>query len=331
MGNLLGSGGGGGGKGYGQIGYGPELQCCKGVVDPITLLTMLGLITAITLILRQTSINKMLGRKKRGIDWNITLLQGLEEFENKVDQIAAGNEENSWISQLYNKFNTNFLTGDDKLTPEQLDGMEPPMLDETWGLEDIQRLHNDNSTEPFMEEMNYIPDSQNPNNQTIIETKSSRKVKGDIGDSASDDQDDDLKHLAGDQKCSTKFWRCIGNVVKGGAHYLQEPGGITNAIQKSLFRVAFHGGFGNVWGALMSIPEARQVKKCMNQRDDCLSYEILKQEANATLDDSPRIIVNPDFVERIDQSDGAFQFDPEDQKKFDEAMGEDENEIDDEK
>lgn len=33
-----------------------------------------------------------------------------------------------------------------------------------------------------------------------------------------------------------------------------------------------------------------------------------------------RIIVNPEFVEGLDISDGAEQFDPEDQKKFEEAM-----------
>ena len=32
---------------------------------------------------------------------------------------------------------------------------------------------------------------------------------------------------------------------------------VCSAVQKALFRVAFHGGFGNVWGALMSIPEVR--------------------------------------------------------------------------
>ena len=41
------------------------------------------------------------------------------------------------------------------------------------------------------------------------------------------DEDTDLKHLSGDTKCTTKFWRCIGHVVQGGAHYLQEPGGIS--------------------------------------------------------------------------------------------------------
>lgn len=38
-----------------------------------------------------------------------------------------------------------------------------------------------------------------------------------------------------------------------------------------------------------------------------------------------RIIVNPDFVESLDNSDGAVEFDPDDQKKYDEAM--EDNEI----
>ena len=74
-------------------------------------------------------------------------IKGLEEFENKVDQIAAGHEENSWISSLYKKFSDNFISGNaDAIQDDQMDGMEPPMLDETWGLEDIQRLHQENSS-----------------------------------------------------------------------------------------------------------------------------------------------------------------------------------------
>jgi len=34
--------------------------------------------------------------------------------------------------------------------------------------------------------------------------------------------------------------------------------------------------------------------------------------------------VNPDFVESLDDSDGANQFDPEDQKRYDDAMAENE-------
>ena len=37
------------------------------------------------------------------------------------------------------------------------------------------------------------------------------------------------------------------------------------------------------------------------------------------------MIINPDFVEGLDQSDGAEQFNAEEQKKFDEEMGIDNN------
>jgi hypothetical protein len=43
----------------------------------------------------------------------------LEEFENKVDQIAAGHEENSWISALYKKFSDNFISGNDNISEDQ--------------------------------------------------------------------------------------------------------------------------------------------------------------------------------------------------------------------
>ena len=73
-----------------------------------------------------------------------TISAGLEEFENKVDQIAAGHEENSWISALYKKFSDSYINGNDSISENQMEGMEPPMLDETWGLEDIARLHQEN-------------------------------------------------------------------------------------------------------------------------------------------------------------------------------------------
>ena len=54
-----------------SYGYGNELQCCKGVVDPITFLTMLAVIAAITIILRQAVIANIAGRrKKRAIEHN---------------------------------------------------------------------------------------------------------------------------------------------------------------------------------------------------------------------------------------------------------------------
>ena len=66
-----------------------------------------------------------------------------------------------------------------------------------------------------------------------------------------------LRSLVGEAKCKSKFWRCISKVVKGGLHYVDAPGGLSGAFQKTMFRMAFHGGFGNVWNALMTIPEVR--------------------------------------------------------------------------
>ena len=71
---------------------------------------------------------------------------GLEEFEEKVDKIANGQDDNTWIGQLYQQFSNSLgIDGssiDDKDLGSQ-EGLEPPILDETWGLEDIHKLHED--------------------------------------------------------------------------------------------------------------------------------------------------------------------------------------------
>ena len=99
-------------------------------------------------------------------------MTGLEEFEDKVNKIAIGDDNNSWIGQIYEQFSNNFdidgskLDDDDIGDKEGLEllkiptymqhniviiymsllifnslGLEPPILDETWGLEDIHKLH----------------------------------------------------------------------------------------------------------------------------------------------------------------------------------------------
>ncbi len=101
-----------------------------------------------------------------------------------------------------------------------------------------------------------------------------------------------------------------------------------------MFRMAFHGGFGNVWNALMTIPEARQVrnnvvvnvirqlfsadvakksyspfqvKRCMNKQEACLAYEAIRKEAGGDGEnDKPRLIVNPDFVEQMVREKNFF-------------------------
>ena len=67
MGNLLGGSSSNGGLGQAtNYGYGPELQCCDVVVDPVSLFSTIGAITAISLFLRQAVIdNNIMGRRKK--------------------------------------------------------------------------------------------------------------------------------------------------------------------------------------------------------------------------------------------------------------------------
>lgn len=73
----------------------------------------------------------------------------MEEFEDKIDKIAGGVEEangETWIGKLYNKFKGSFL-GDDDNSLDNMDGLEPPILDETWGLDDVRKLYPDDKSE----------------------------------------------------------------------------------------------------------------------------------------------------------------------------------------
>lgn len=59
----------------------------------------------------------------------------------------------------------------------------------------------------------------------------------------------------------------------------------------------------------------------MNAQDACISYETLRAEADsesafAGENANPRLIVNPEFVENVDTSDGRTQFDPDVQEAF---------------
>ena len=63
------------------------------------------------------------------------MFSGLEEFEEKIDKIAEGQDsgDDNWISKIYNQFSF-FNDVDNSLSESDLDGIEPPILDETWGL-----------------------------------------------------------------------------------------------------------------------------------------------------------------------------------------------------
>ena len=84
--------------------------------------------------------------------------------------------------------------------------------------------------------------------------------------------------------------------------------------------------------------KARQIKKCMNNHQECISYEVLRREAQETMDPTDssygmydkkmmkgeiekeedkkekklkreRLIINPEFVESLSQTDGSEQYD----------------------
>ena len=64
----------------------------------------------------------------------------------------------------------------------------------------------------------------------------------------------------------------------------------------------------------------------MNKQDDCMSFEVLRKEVQ-TLDgetfvspNEKRLLINPEFVESMDNSDGSEQFSPEDQAIEDREM-----------
>ena len=73
MGNILGGGNNNGGNGglgtLGSFGF-EEQQCCNPVVDPISLLTTIGAIAAVSAFLRQAVIDNMVApprRRKRSL------------------------------------------------------------------------------------------------------------------------------------------------------------------------------------------------------------------------------------------------------------------------
>lgn len=193
------------------------------------------------------------------------------------------------------------------------------MLDETWGLG--ERTINKNRTESF-EELPFAVHNR---------TERAAPVE---------DEMDNSVEAEGEEKCRVQMWRCLSGVIEGGLHYVDSPDGLMGLAKKTMFKMAFHGGFSNIWNSVMTIPEARKVKKCMNVHSDCISYEILRREAQATMDPNDpsysmydkkvedvkkevreevheevkkekkkRLIINPEFVQSMDQGDGATQYD----------------------
>ncbi|XP_059097349.1 uncharacterized protein LOC131891730 isoform X2 [Tigriopus californicus] len=313
---------------YGQFGSGHKSKhCCPKVFETEWFLALLAVIGVGTILVGR-AIAANLRRKRsfftfdwclEGCDFSLSeyVLSGLEEFEDKVDKLAHGQgDENSWIGNLYHKFKGSFM-GVEGNTIEQ-DGLEPPILDDKWGLGDVHTLFSENNS-------TLTVDNSTVASNVTEHSISKRALEDEDAEFLEETAEDDefVKSLSGDAKCRTKFWRCVGKVAKGSIHYMQEPGGISGAFQKTMFRMAFHGGFGNVWNALMTIPEARRVKRCLNAQEECMSYEALRMELDAGSEfadehtNKQRLIVNPELVENQDTSDGSEQYSPEVQASLD--------------
>lgn len=247
--------------------------------------------------------------------------QGLEEFEEKIDKIAEGQDsgDDNWISKIYNQFSF-FNDVDNSLTEGDLDGIEPPILDETWGL----GLRNSSTFKK-------VSANTTVEDPVKLEQEATRKKREVI-----DVKQDEDEIVDSEEKCRVDMWRCLSSVIEGGLHYIDNPEGLYGLAKKTMFKVAFHGGVSNVWSGLMTIPEARQIKKCMTGHQECVSYEVLRREAKETMDPADpsftmydketnerlrgetekkqkhkreRLIINPEFVESMDLGDGAEQFD----------------------
>jgi len=254
-------------------------------------------------------------------DW---FWSGLEEFEEKIDKIAEGQDggDDNWISKIYHQFSF-FNDVDNQLSESDMDGLEPPILDETWGLGVRNGSIKNITANATIGEPIRIDDETSSRNK--------RAVDEDV------EQDEEIEDT--EEKCRVDMWRCLSKVIEGGLHYIDDPDGLMGFAKKTMFKIAFHGGFSNVWSGVMTIPEARHIKQCMNSHSECVSYEILRREAQETMDPSDpayemynkkrvpkvkeeeqegkiekklkkeRLIINPEFVESLDKGDGSVQYD----------------------
>ena len=88
MGSLLSTLGLGSDSSSSGSSYNSILQCCDGVVDPLTLLAVLGSIIGLTVWLRQAIIdNVMMRRRKREIHSMLQIHNLLQANPNEQDQI----------------------------------------------------------------------------------------------------------------------------------------------------------------------------------------------------------------------------------------------------
>eukprot|EP00096_Caligus_rogercresseyi_P009238 TRINITY_DN3102_c0_g1_i2.p1 TRINITY_DN3102_c0_g1~~TRINITY_DN3102_c0_g1_i2.p1 ORF type:complete len:317 (+),score=90.03 TRINITY_DN3102_c0_g1_i2:2-952(+) len=301
--------------------------CCPVVIDPVTLLGLLAAIAAAAAFLRiAITMNIMMRRRRKRsrsssvnilADWNDlsdVFTTGLEDLEERIDKMVVGEnqDDNSWIGSLYNKFKGAYSGQDADAQDEHgLEGLEPPNLDETWGLADTNLFHEEeghNSTEHSRSPRS-VDDEDNDNNEIPDEESIVKNM---------DLMDGFFTETNG---CKFQLYKCIAGVVENGYHHAQKSGGVYEYAQKVLFKIAFNKGFGGgAWNAMMTAPEARKIQRCFNTQDDCLTQNILLKEVpeDSVKDSQQRLLINTEFVENLDKSNGSEPYDPENEPDYEE-------------
>lgn len=106
-----------------------------------------------------------------------------------------------------------------------------------------------------------------------MENRAFRKKRSDEEVVKKEEEDIEAIFNSVESSCSTKFWRCVSNVIEGGLHYTEMPGGLTGAMKKHLMKVVFAGGISNMWDSLMTVPEVRNSIRCqLHTIDDVILY-----------------------------------------------------------
>ena len=129
----------------------------------------------------------------------------MEEFEEKIDAIAEGEDdgESSWISKIYNQFSF-FNEGDNSLAESDMEGLEPPLLDTTWGLG--QRTNKKGRVRIINTNISSSEIIANATIEESVPLKSSEEHSTKEKRST-DEQEDDVE-----EKCRVEMWRCFSKV-----------------------------------------------------------------------------------------------------------------------
>ena len=86
---------------------------------------------------------------------SIFFFVALQDFEQKIDKIARGEDEDSWIDKIFSKY---IKFADITEGVEDVEGLEPPWLDENTSY--LKNKHETNQTQRISLDPNFQKDLQ---------------------------------------------------------------------------------------------------------------------------------------------------------------------------